>query len=63
MRISVSCDDRDNTDAKACSAGSIISIAVSWPEKQNTAQGQVNDARCAFNADPNRACVVKEVTL
>lgn len=63
MRISVSCNDRDNGDAKVCSSGSLISIAVSWPVKSDHQASVANDSRCNFDADSNRACVVKEITL
>lgn len=63
MRISVACDDRVTGDAKSCSSGSLISIAVSWPQKNNQ-QATINtDNRCAYDSDDNRACVVKEMTL
>lgn len=63
MRISVSCSDRDNGDAKACSSGSLVSIAVSWPVKADEQATVANDNRCSFGADTNRSCVIKEVTL
>ena len=63
MRIGVVCDDRDGTDAKACSAGSLISITVSWPVKADSQATVASDDRCQFDTDSNRACVIKEVTL
>ena len=63
MRISVSCNDRNNGDAKACTSGSLINIAVSWPVKSDQQATVANDSRCTFNSDSNRACVIKEVTL
>lgn len=63
MRISVNCNDRDNGDAKACSSGSLVTIAVSWPLKADSQTNIANDSRCAIGADANRTCVVKEVTL
>lgn len=63
MRISISCNDRDNGDAKVCSSGSLISIAVSWPVKSDQQATIANDSRCTFDSDSNRACIIKEVTL
>ena len=63
MWLNVTCNDRDAGDAKLCSSGSLISIAVSWPVKSSTGNSVQADSRCAITGSTNRACVIKEITL
>ncbi len=61
--ISVTCDDLDNTDADACTAGSLHRIMITWPMKSWREQVKIANPKCNASNTANNDCVVVEVTL
>lgn len=61
--VGVTCDDADTDDADACTAGSILTIQVSWPALSWKDDTKFANANCNDTNEANFDCVVKEVTL
>lgn len=61
--INVSCDDKDNTDADSCTAGSIHQITVRWPTTNWQNNNTVRNDNCTQEEGQAYDCVILEVTL
>ncbi|GAA0857999.1 hypothetical protein GCM10009114_25960 [Aliiglaciecola litoralis] len=63
VKLGVSCDDNNNLDAEACSAGSRISIILSWPvESWQNIERALNE-ECNVNEAEPHDCVRLDVVL
>lgn len=61
--ISLTCNDTDTLDADACTAGSIHSIAVTWPRQNWQNQQTESNSRCNPNGGTENDCIVLELGL
>lgn len=61
--IKVSCDDLDNSDSIACSAGSFIQVQLRWPIRTQQNTEIQKDTRCDQGTDQAYSCVTKVVAL
>lgn len=59
----VTCDDNDNTDIDACTAGSIHTIMIKWPAQKWLGNSRVVNENCNVDGNAIFDCVVKEIAL
>ncbi|WP_229805075.1 type IV pilus modification protein PilV [Alteromonas halophila] len=62
-RLSVGCTDAIGGDADTCSAGSRLSIKLTWPINSSGNQKYTLNERCNEDSDEPLACVYKDITL
>lgn len=61
--LEVSCNDNDNSDIDACTAGSVHKIMVKWPVQNWRDDFKKANTNCNSNGSSEYDCVVKEVVL
>lgn len=62
-QLHVRCNDRDNSDAFACSPGSRIDIEAHWPSTTGGANNTSLHGSCGINMSANMACVGEDIIL